>query len=153
MNFRERVDVNIKPFIGTLFFFGVVFGYHGMTGILMAQDLEAPSASLSTSLAMATMCEGISESMPVNPTIVFPVSNRNAFCLSAFGVVKEKTHINHFWYRRDKLVSNVRLLIQPPRWTTYSSIDLRESDKGPWRVDVVDANNNLLKTLRFSITD
>jgi hypothetical protein len=91
--------------------------------------------------------------MPVNPTIVFPVGNKNAYCLSAFDAVKEKTHINHFWSRRDKLVSNVRLLIQPPRWTTYSSIDLRESDKGPWRVDVVDANNNLLKTLRFSITD
>jgi hypothetical protein len=147
------VDVKIKPFIGILFFSGVVFCFHGATGVLKAQDAEAPSVSLSMSPAIATMCEGISESMPVNPTIVFPVGNKNAFCLSSFDAVKEKTHINHFWYRRDKLVSNVRLLIQPPRWTTYSSIDLRESDKGPWRVDVVDANNNLLKTLRFSITD
>jgi hypothetical protein len=147
------MDVKIKPFMGMLFFWGVVFCFQGATGLLKAQDTEAPSAALSTPLTMATMCEGISESMAVNPTIVFPVGNKNAYCLSAFDAVKEKTHINHFWYRRDKLVSNVRLLIQPPRWTTYSSIDLRESDKGPWRVDVVDANNNLLKTLRFSITD
>jgi hypothetical protein len=147
------VDVKIKPFIGISFFLGVLSCFQGAPGALKAQDAEAPSVSLSTSLTMATMCEGISESMPVNPTIVFPVSHKNAYCLSAFDDVKEKTHINHFWYRRDKLVSNVRLLIQPPRWTTYSSIDLRESDKGPWRVDVVDANNNLLKTLRFSITD
>lgn len=145
--------MKIKSFIGIWFFFGVFVCFHGAPGVLKAQDAEAPSVALSTSLTMATMCEGISESMPVNPTIVFPVSNKNAYCLSAFDDVKEKTHINHFWYRRDKLVSNVRLLIQPPRWTTYSSIDLRESDKGPWRVDVVDANNNLLKTLRFSITD
>jgi hypothetical protein len=145
--------VKIKPFMGTLFFFGVLVYIQGMIGSLKAQEPEAIPSSITTSLTIAAMCEGISDRMPVNPTIVFPVSNKSVYCLSSFDPVKEKSHINHFWYRKDKLVSNVRLLIQPPRWTTYSSIDLRESDKGPWRVDVVDSNNNLLKTLRFSITD
>jgi hypothetical protein len=145
--------VKIKPLIGTLFFFGVFFCFLWAIDALKAQEPETPSAAISTSLTVATMCEGISDKMPINPTIVFPVGNKSVYCLSSFDPVKEKSHINHFWYRKDKLVSNVRLLIQPPRWTTYSSIDLRESDKGPWRVDVVDGNNNLLKTLRFSITD
>jgi hypothetical protein len=145
--------MKIKPFMGALFFLGVFFCFQGEIGSLKAEEPEAPSASIATSLTTAAMCEGISDKMPVNSTIVFPVSNKTVYCLSVFDPVKEKSHINHFWYRKDKLVSNVRLLIQPPRWTTYSSIDLRESDKGPWRVDIVDGNNNLLKTLRFSITD
>ncbi|MFH0724948.1 MAG: DUF2914 domain-containing protein [Pseudomonadota bacterium] len=145
--------MKIKPFMGTLFFVSVFFCIQSAIGSLEAQEPEIPPASIATSLTVAAMCEAISDKMPVNPTIVFPVGNKSVYCLSSFDPVKEKSHINHFWYRKDKLVANVRLLIQPPRWTTYSSIDLRESDKGPWRVDVVDGNNNLLKTLRFSITD
>lgn len=148
-----RVQVNIKPFMGALIFFGVFFYFQGVIGSLKAQEPDIPPASIATSLTVAAMCEGVSDRLPINPTIVFPVGNKSVYCMSSFDPVKEKSHINHFWYRKDKLVSNVRLLIQPPRWTTYSSIDLRESDKGPWRVDVVDGNNNLLKTLRFSITD
>jgi hypothetical protein len=149
----KRVQVKIKPFMATLFFFGVFFCLQAPLGFLKAQEHEIPPASITTSLTIAVMCEGITDKLPVNPAIAFPVGNKSVYCLSSFDPVKEKSHINHFWYRKDKLVSNVRLLIQPPRWSTYSSIDLRESDKGPWRVDVVDANNNLLKTLRFSITD
>lgn len=145
--------MKIKPLIGIVFFLGTLFYGLEPVASFAAPVSETSSAPNATLLTIATMCEGVGEKMPVNPTIVFPVGNKSVYCLSAFDPVKEKSHINHYWYRRDKLVSNVRLLIQPPRWTTFSSIDLKESDKGPWRVDIVDGNNNLLKTLRFSITD
>jgi hypothetical protein len=45
------------------------------------------------------------------------------------------------------------LTLKPPRWSTFSSIQLREADKGPWRVEIVDEKDRLHKTLRFSITD
>jgi hypothetical protein len=46
-----------------------------------------------------------------------------------------------------------RLILKPPRWASVSSIKLREADKGPWRVEIRDAEGRLLATLRFSITD
>jgi len=38
-------------------------------------------------------------------------------------------------------------------WSTYSQIQLRETDKGPWRVEISDQNGKVFDVLRFSITD
>ena len=59
----------------------------------------------------------------------------------------------HKWYRRGELITTKRLTLKPPRWSTYSSIQLREADKGPWRVEIWDDYNHLLDTLRFSVTE
>jgi hypothetical protein len=53
----------------------------------------------------------------------------------------------------DELSAKIKLTLNPPRWATRSSIQLRETDKGPWRVEIVDAEDKVLYTLRFSITD
>jgi hypothetical protein len=45
------------------------------------------------------------------------------------------------------------LTINTPRWSTFTSVQLRDADKGPWRVEITDKSGNLMHTLRFSITD
>jgi hypothetical protein len=51
------------------------------------------------------------------------------------------------------LSTKKKLFLKPPSWSTYSSIQLREADKGPWRVEVTDDKGKLFATLRFSVTD
>lgn len=99
------------------------------------------------------MCEGIQGDLPINPTVVFSVGYGNAYCRSEFDRIVQKEVIHHYWYRKDKLVASIKLVLQPPRWATYSNIRLRDADKGPWRVDILDSEKKVLKTLRFSITD
>jgi hypothetical protein len=53
----------------------------------------------------------------------------------------------------DKLSTKKKLVLKPPRWSTFSSIQLREADKGPWRVEITDDDENILRILRFSIVD
>lgn len=101
----------------------------------------------------ATMCESLQDNRPINPTHLFSAGNRYAYCWSEFSPVAEKSIVHHVWYRKDKMVARVKLLIHPPRWATYSSIRLRQSDKGPWRVDITGPADEVLQTLRFSITD
>lgn len=101
----------------------------------------------------AVMCEDIKDRKPVNKTIIFSVAVPRAISFTSFSEVPEKVVIFHNWYKYDKLVARVRLRLQPPRWTTYSSIPLKETDKGPWRVEVIDQKGALLRVLRFSITD
>jgi hypothetical protein len=74
-------------------------------------------------------------------------------CFSAFDSVPEQTSIFHDWIRQDKLVFRKKLILKPPRWSSVSSIQLREADKGVWRVEIRDADGNPLRILRFSITD
>jgi len=99
------------------------------------------------------MCEEIKEYTPYNSAVVFSIKIGKVSCFTSFDPVPEKTFIYHKWYHRDKPSTKKKMTLNPPRWSTYSSILLRETDKGPWRVEISDQKGNLLRILRFSITD
>ncbi|MEJ2728807.1 MAG: DUF2914 domain-containing protein [Deltaproteobacteria bacterium] len=104
-------------------------------------------------LSEAVMCEEIVSNAPKNPTVVFSISREKAVCFTLFDPVPQKTVIYHNWYHRDVPSAKIRLELKPPRWSTYSSIQLRETDIGPWRVEITDENENIFGVLRFSVTD
>ena len=104
-------------------------------------------------LSQAIMCETIESFKPVNRSVVFPVSQGTVMCFTDFDVVPRETEIYHVWIKREVLVYRKRLVLKPPRWASVSSIKLREADKGPWRVEIRDADGRLYATLRFSITE
>ncbi len=104
-------------------------------------------------LEQAAMCEEIKEYTPYNSAVVFSIKIGKVSCFTSFDPVPEKTFIYHKWYHRDKPTTNKKLALKSPRWSTYSSILLRETDKGPWRVEISDQNGKLFRILRFSITD
>ena len=101
----------------------------------------------------AVMCEEVKDLTPQNPAVVFSIKIGKVSCFTSFDPVPEKTFVYHKWFHRDDLSTTKRLTLQPPRWGTYSSIQLRETDKGPWRVEISDQKGHLLRILRFSITD
>lgn len=104
-------------------------------------------------LVRAEMCEDIQELTPQNTTTVFSIERRKAVCFTSFDPVPAETVIYHYWYHRGVPSARIKLSLQPPRWSTYSSIQLRAEDLGPWQVLVTDANGRILRTLRFSITE
>jgi hypothetical protein len=117
------------------------------------QTVPGQAEEKSLKLVQAVMCENIANGQPVNETVLFSENKEKAVCFTFFNPVPEKTHIYHRWYRRDRLSAKIRLRLDPPRWSTFSRIQFRDGDKGPWRVDITDAEGNILKTLRFSITE
>jgi hypothetical protein len=104
-------------------------------------------------LGQAVVCEEMKDGGPLNQGIVFPVGVGKVVCYTAFDPVPRKTVIYHNWYRKDELNTKIRLVLQPPRWASYSTIQLREIDKGPWRIEITDQEGQVLSILRFSITD
>lgn len=122
---------------------------------LPGKNQEASSASASEGLILvrAVMCEAIKDYRPLNPAMVFSVSMEKVSCFTSFDAVRQKTFIYQEWFHRDKLSTRRKLFLQPPRWSTFSSIQLREADKGPWRVEITDEQGQMLRVLRFSITD
>jgi hypothetical protein len=104
-------------------------------------------------LVRAVMCESITGYEPKYISVAFSIRAVTISCYTSFDDVSDTTFVEHKWYRRDELVTVKRLTLKPPQWSTYSSVQLREDDKGPWRVEVWDARNQMIKTLRFSVTD
>ena len=104
-------------------------------------------------LGQAVICEEIFANAPRNRTVVFSASKEKVICFSTFESVPQKTFIYHNWYHKDIPSSRIRLILRPPRWSTYSSIQIRKTDIGPWRVEITDATGQVLRILRFSITE
>ncbi len=114
---------------------------------------NASSEPDKTKMVQSVMCEAIESFQPVNPAVVFSISQGEVFCYSNFDPVIEKTFIFHKWYKKDKLIFTMKLTLSPPKWSTFSRIQIRNADKGPWRVEILDSDEMLLKTLRFSMAD
>lgn len=110
-------------------------------------------ASAKLTLVRAVMCETIQEYAPANPAVIFSIKLGRVSCFTEFDQVPEKTYIHHKWYHYDHLITEKQLTINPPRWSSFTSMQLRDADKGPWRVEVTDENDKHMHTLRFSITD
>jgi hypothetical protein len=104
-------------------------------------------------LIQALVCEDVIEGIPQHPAIVISISRGKVSCYTFFDPVPVKTFVTHHWYYRDEPSARIRLQLRSPRWATFSTIQLRETDKGPWRVEITDATGEVLKELRFSITD
>jgi hypothetical protein len=124
----------------------------GLSSGVSAKD--SPSVALakkSLTLESATMCESIEAYKPNASAVVFSVTIGRVSCFTAFDPVLRKTMIQHQWYFRDKLITTKRLHLRPPKWATYSSIQPRQADIGPWRVDIIDPEGNVIRSLRFSI--
>ena len=122
----------------------------------LAQDQEEvlpvePPQELT--LIQAVMCEGLRGIVPLNAAEVFSIRREKVHCFFDFDPVPEKTSIRVSWYLRDVRRLNRRYTLKPPKWSVVDGIELRDADKGPWRVEVRDADGNILETLRFSITD
>lgn len=116
-----------------------------------SQEVATPPAELK--LARAVMCESIQKLAPANQAVLFSIDVGRISCFTEFEQVTKQTFIRHKWYRKGNLISVKQLTVHPPRWSSFSSMQLRNADKGPWRVDVTDENDNLIVTLRFSITE
>lgn len=110
-----------------------------------------PEAKLT--LVQAIVCEEVRDGIPTSASLAFSIAAGKVYCFTLFDNISEGTVVYHHWIFRDRPSARIRLSLRAPRWATYSSIQLREADKGPWRVEIIDAGGRILKTLRFSVTD
>jgi len=125
---------------------------HGAEG----DDPAEPAATEkphSLTLVKAVMCEGIKDLEPKNETIIFSAELKSATCFTAFDPVPEKTVVYHNWFKRDQPDNNLKLTLKPPKWSCFSKIRIRNSDAGPWRVEITDSDGKIFQTLRFSVTE
>lgn len=148
--YSNMLDFNARKFPFWFSRFLIVCGLFGFLFIPASVGLAEQPRMV---LADAVVCERICNFRPANPAVVFSVSQGEVFCFSEFDPVYEKTAIFHNWYKKDKLIFSMRLVLSVPKWASFSRVQMRDADKGPWRVEIRDEDNNILKTLRFSMSD
>ena len=72
------------------------------------------------------------------------------YCFTRITAVDdEETTIKHVWYRDNVKVSEYELPVKGERWRTYSKKVVDKGLTGEWRVDVLDSEGKLLKSVKF----
>lgn len=144
-----------RPFLRLILLYGFIqlgWWLHPGTAPYGQTDSERQAIG-GPKLQEATICEDLKDFLPVNQGVAFPVSAGRVIFYTYFNPVPQKTFIYHSWFQKDQLITRKRLYLQPPKWATHSAMQLRDTDKGPWRVEITDHADKVVKVLRFSITD
>jgi hypothetical protein len=141
----------IKLTVAYLMVFGLSISLHASQEANTVSPKPLPNAELI--LGSATVSEKVKNRIPYNSAVAFSISLDKLYCFTDFVSVPEQTIIYHNWYHRDKKRASVKLLLKPTRWATFSHLNFRKDDKGPWRVEVTDQKGGILHILRFSIID
>ena len=61
----------------------------------------------------------------------------------------DRTSIRHIWYRDNVKVGEYELPVKGENWRTYSKKMIDKGLVGDWKVDALDSNGNLLKSVKF----
>lgn len=144
---KKTSSRRFKPILISLFFLTTLCCFLSFSA---ASSEEKPTE---LKLTDAVMCEFMKDFAPANQAVVFPISLKKIYCFTSFENIDQNTYIYHKWYHRDRFVASNRFRIKPPQWSTFSTMQLRVADKGPWRVEITDDADTVLKTLRFSVSD
>ncbi len=62
---------------------------------------------------------------------------------------EEKTGIKHVWYRNGEKVAEYELPVKGENWRTSSRKTVDKYSSGDWRVDVLDSEGKVLKSVKF----
>lgn len=63
----------------------------------------------------------------------------------------EGKKITHLWFHKERLVAEVPLQIGSPNWRTYSSKLILPTATGPWRVMVINEEQDILLEYNFTV--
>jgi len=124
--------------IRCLLFTLVLLSLHG--GSVLA--LELPTLVMTTAVV---------DREPVDRVEVFPRQSGMLYCFSRIAGAAEETTVAHAWFHNDQLMTRTVLPVRSSLWRTWSAKQMRDEEPGDWRVEVRDAQGNLLQVIEFTV--
>lgn len=103
-------------------------------------------------VSVAAVCKDVIDLEPVDAGTSFSATVGKLYCFTRITGAESPTQITHVWYFDGSERARVDLAVNSINWRTYSSKIIQEHEQGAWRVDVLDAEGNVLKTLEFQVT-
>ena len=113
----------------------------------------ALSLSLAQELTVEEMqfCTAIEERQPAGVDTAFTSTVERVYCFTKINGASDTTTIAHVWYYNNEEMAKVELTIKGKTWRTWSSKKIMEDWQGNWKVDVINANGDVLKSGEFII--
>jgi hypothetical protein len=116
-----------------------------------AKQEGASKEATGFTIARLDVGTGVENLEPVGVAGTFPDSVEKVYCfLEATDITKE-SEVSFVWFHGENEMRKITLpLKMGPRWRTYAFKNLWGL-KGDWRVEIKDADGNLLKDVKFEV--
>lgn len=112
--------------------------------------LNGPASTLR--VVEATMASSVEARAPLGSDLDFTADGSRVWAWVSVQNRDEPTTVDMIWKRDGEKINTVTLKVGLSRgWRTWSYRTLRGWDVGHWSVEVVDAEGNLLRELRFDV--
>lgn len=117
--------------------------------------LTVSSAAWAASMAVSefVVTTKVSKGKPIDA--VHRISHRSVTALYCYSRTTAKTadqaSIKHVWQRDGKVVKEVVMATKARQWRAYSTMPIGRTSVGSWRVDLLDADGELVKTVEFQV--
>ena len=102
-------------------------------------------------IARLVVGTGVEKGEPVGVAEKFPATTEKVYCFLEAKNIPKDTEISFVWsYGQKELLKTTLPLKMGSKWRTYAHKNLRGL-KGDWKVEIKDANGNLIKDVKFKV--
>lgn len=117
-----------------------------------AQEMQAETApAASFTVGRMVITEGVENLEPTGEVSSFPATAAKAYVFLEAKDIAEDTQVYFVWYYKGEQVAKVDLTLRAgSRWRTYSSKNIT-GFTGDWKVELQDANGNVLQEVAFAV--
>ena len=102
-------------------------------------------------VAEGTITTAIEDQMPVDRIDSYRADFGKLYCYTRIVGAQGDTEVTHVWYYQDNELARVTLSVRSADWRTYSSKRFLPQWAGQWKVVVLDADENEIATIPFSL--
>lgn len=129
-----------KTFFPACFFFLLLAG---VTPALAAGDgLKITEMAVTTKIVRGNPIDSVHR--------ISSASVKALYCFTRLqNPADEETFIRHVWYRDNEKVGEYQLPVKGERWRTFSKKAIEKGWSGEWRVEALDQEGHLLKSVTF----
>ena len=122
-----------------------------ISGMGFAQEemQEAPEAAIT--VEEMVFCTSVENRTPVEPAAEFNNDVGKVSCFTKIVGVTEASEFYHVYYHNDVEMAKVKLTVKGTPWRTWSNKTIMENWLGDWKVEVQDADGNVIKSGNFKI--
>lgn len=102
-------------------------------------------------IARMVVGTGVENSEPLGISEAFPGATEKIYCFLEATDIAKDTEVSFVWFHGENEITKTNLpLKMGPKWRTWAFKNLRGA-KGEWKVEIKDADGNLLKHVKFKV--
>jgi len=110
-----------------------------------------PANGMALEVAEAVVTTRIEDRAPVDAIQAYTATVGKLYCFTRVTGAAGDTAVVHVWSQGGAEEGRVELPVRSGDWRTWSAKTIPPGAAGDWRVDVLDAEGNVLKTTRFTL--